>query len=117
MLAEDGRDPAPPGSARWSILRLGEEAAAELATIPDTPELQAHDHALAAACPPVPGSARPPIARRMLRLIERYRRECGLDRLERDGLFAELAARASGLQQEPRQEKTARAGRRRGPAA
>ncbi len=80
-----------------AILRLGQEAAAELAAIPDTPELQALDRAFEAAYPSPHGNPPPPIARRMLRLIERYRRECGLDRLDRDALSAEIAARIAAL--------------------
>jgi hypothetical protein len=86
-------DPAAIGWTRWSILRLGEEAAAELAAIPDMPELQALDRDFAAAYPWLPGNGPPPVAQRMLRLIERYRRECGLDRLELDRTLAEIRAR------------------------
>ena len=80
-----------------SIQRLGAEAAAELLAIPDSRRLRAADAAFAAAYPQACGTAPAPIAGRMLRLIERYRRECDFDALERDALFAEIAARAAAF--------------------
>lgn len=80
-----------------SIQRLGAEAAAALAAIPDTRHLRALDEAFAAAYPRACAGAPVPLAQRMLRLLERYRRECGFDGLERECLFAEIAARAAAL--------------------
>lgn len=77
-----------------SIRRLGAEAIAELAAIPDTNCLRALDEAFAAAYPGACAAAPTAMAGRMLRLIERYRRECDFDALDREALFGEIAARA-----------------------
>jgi hypothetical protein len=80
-----------------SIRHLGAEAAAELASIPDTKRLRALDEAFAAANPRSCARMPAPVAVRMLRLVERYRRECDFDQLEREAFFAEIAARAAAL--------------------
>jgi len=82
-------------ATRRAIQFLGAEAAAELAAIPDTSRLRARDEAFAAAYPQACAAAPAAVAGRMLRLIERYRRECDFDRFERDCLFAQIAARAA----------------------
>ena len=56
MLTRAGIDPA-----RCRMLRLGHEAAGELAALPDTPELQKADLEMMAA-DPMPGDGRPPPA-------------------------------------------------------
>ena len=62
-------------------MRLGAEAAARLAAIRDTAELQTADQVFVAAHPPVSGCVRGPTVRRMQALIARYRGEFGIDRL------------------------------------
>ena len=76
--------------AHRAIVSFGAEAAAVLAAIPDTLELSAFDAAFAAAYPGLVRDARPRVAQRMLRLIERYRREGGLDRLDDEILYDEF---------------------------
>jgi len=62
-------------------VRLGAVAAATLAALPDTPELQEDDRGFVAAHPVTPGCGHGPTIRRMRRLVERYREECGIDSL------------------------------------
>src|SRR6266849_3448497 len=66
---------------RAAIVRLGAEAAAALAEIPDTPQLAAGDRAFVALYPLDSGKLGGPIVGQMRRLVERYRDECGIDRL------------------------------------
>jgi hypothetical protein len=62
-------------------VRLDEEAAAELAAIPDTAELAALDRAFTAGHPIAAATLPGPIVQQMHRLVARYRDECGIDRL------------------------------------
>lgn len=96
MLAV-GVQPIAMSATLRSIRRLGTEAAAELAAIPDTRRLRAQDEAFAAAYPQLCARGPAPVAGHMLRLLARYGREAGFDGLEREALFAELAARAAAL--------------------
>src|SRR5947207_599407 len=54
---------------RAAIVRLGAEAAAKLAALPDTPELAADDRAFVTAHPLVSDCVRGPTVRRMRRLV------------------------------------------------
>ncbi len=78
---------------RAAIVRLGAEAAAELAAIPDTPELQAGDCVFVAEHPLAAYSVRRPMVRQMHRLVERYRVERGIDTAAIELTIAEAYAR------------------------
>ncbi len=81
-----------------AMLRLGDEAAVELALVPDTALLRCADRAFLAAHPPPQGGAPGSFATRMLRLLARYREACGLDRAMTMAHLAELyAAAVAGL--------------------
>ncbi len=90
---------------RAAIVRLGAEAAAELAMIPDLPELAAGDRAFLAAHPLDADGMCGPIVRQMRGLVERYRRECNIDRLimhlEIADAFARCLARHPGSGESP----------------
>jgi len=88
-LDSEGRGVAEIDPTRATIVRLGVEAAAELAAIPDTQALKASDRVFTAAHPLAADRRRGPIVRQMQRLIERYRQECDIDRLI---LHVEIAA-------------------------
>jgi len=80
---------------RAAIRRLGAEAAARLAAIPDTPALRKADRAFLAAYPLTAARRRSPLVRRLRRLLVRYREECGIDRLDLDLALAEAFARCT----------------------
>ncbi len=80
------RGVADPGATRVAIIRLGEEAGAELAEIPDTPALRRSDGVLGAAL-------RGPLVRRLQRLVARYRDECNSDSAIIELTIAEAYAR------------------------
>lgn len=92
-MAAERRRGAAVDPTRAAIVRLGAEAEEELARLPDTPRLRAADRAFVAAHPLAAGSLGGPIVRRMRRLIERYRKECGIDRLHAQLAFAEAYRR------------------------
>ncbi len=81
---------------RAAIARLGAEAAAALAVIPDTPQLAAGDRAFVALYPLDSGKLGGPIVGQMRRLVERYREECGIDRLILHLTIAEAYASCLG---------------------
>jgi hypothetical protein len=75
------RGVAEIGRTRAAIVRLGAEAAAALAALPDTPELAAGDRLFVAAHPLAADRVRGPTVRQLRRLVARYRDECDIDRL------------------------------------
>jgi len=81
---------------RAVIMRLGAEAAATLAMIPDTPQLAAADRAFVALYPLDAGKLRGPVVRQMRRLVERYRDESDIDRLILHLTIADAYARCLG---------------------
>ncbi len=95
-LESEGRGSADTDPTCARIVRLGAEAAARLAAIPDTPELQIADQVFVAAHPPAPGCVRGPTIRRMQALIARYRDECDIDRLIFQLEIADAHARCLG---------------------
>ena len=78
-METDERGVARIDPTRAAIVRLGNEAATELAAIPDTPVLQADDRVFVAPRPLAPDCAGGPIVRQMRRLVERYRQECNIE--------------------------------------
>jgi hypothetical protein len=80
-VESEGHGIADIDPTRAAIVRLGAEAAAELAMIPDLPELAAGDRVFLAAHPLAADGMRGRIVRQMRRLVERYRRECNIDGL------------------------------------
>ena len=80
-LEADGRGIADSDPTRAAIVRLGAEAAARLAALPDTPELAEDDRAFVAAHPIASDCVRGPTIRQVRSLLARYRQECGIDRL------------------------------------
>ena len=95
-LESDGRGVAELDPTRAAIVRLGAEAAAALAEIPDTPQLAAGDRAFVALYPLDTGKLGGPIVGQMRRLVERYRDECGIDRLILHLTIAEAYASCLG---------------------
>jgi hypothetical protein len=96
------RGTAEPGRTRLAIIRLGEEAAARLAALPDTPELRALDRKCPALTPPGGRLASGRIAQQMRRLVERYRDEAGIDRLALEAaLFAAYAGAVAAAARRP----------------
>src|SRR5439155_5612317 len=77
-----------------AIMALGNQAAAQLRAIPDSAALRRHDRAFAAWHP---AAARPrgPLVRRMAQLVERYRDQCGIDRLRLQMALAKAYATAA----------------------
>ena len=90
------RDVAEIDPTRAAIVRLGAEAAAALAAIPDTPQLAAADRAFVARYPLDAGKLRGPVVRQMRLLVERYREECQIDRLVLYLTLAQAYARCLG---------------------
>ena len=88
------RGAAAINPTRQAIVRLGAEAAALLAAIPDTAELRARDRAFLALHPLAANRTPSPLVRRLRRLIARYRAECGIDRLDLDLAIVGIAGRA-----------------------
>ena len=78
---------------RAAIVRLGAEAAAELAALPDTPELEADDRAFIVAHRPAANKQPSPAVRQMHRLVERYRDEGGIEAAILELTIAEAYAR------------------------
>ena len=92
------RDVAVIDPTRAAIVRLGAEAAAALAAIPDTPQLAAADRAFVARYPLDAGKLRGPVVRQIRLLVERYRDECGIERLILHLTLADAYARCLGHQ-------------------
>ena len=88
------RGAAAINPTRQAIVRLGAEAAALLAAIPDTAELRARDRAFLALHPLAANRPPSPLVRRLRRLIAHYRAECGIDRLDLELAIGEIANRA-----------------------
>jgi len=95
-VESEGRDVGELDPTRAAIMRLGVEAAAELAAIPDTPQLAAGDRAFVALHPLETSELGGPIVRQMRRLVERYREECKIDRVILYLTIAEAYARCVG---------------------
>jgi hypothetical protein len=64
---------------RAAIIALGNEGAARLRAIPDSPALRRHDRAVIALHPEA-GRPSGPLVRRMAHLVARYREERDIDR-------------------------------------
>jgi len=95
-VESEGRDVAELDPTRAAIMRLGAEAAAELAMIPDTPQLAAADRAFVALHPLETGELGSPIVHQMRLLVQRHRDECGIDRLILHLTLADAYARCLG---------------------
>jgi hypothetical protein len=105
-LESAGRGVVEIDPTRAAIVRLGDNAAAELAMIPDMPELAAGDRVFLATHPLDADSIRGPLVRQMRRLVERYRRECNIDglimHLEIADAYASCLAHHPGRSEKPR---------------
>ncbi len=95
-VESEGRGAAERDPTRPAIVRLGAEAAAALAAIPDTPQLATTDRAFVALYPLETGKLGDPVVRRMRALVARYREECQIDRLLLYLTIADAYARCLG---------------------